>query len=115
MKQFNISLDISLDKMSTAERKFVEEQGHAGIFESLLLQGLQSIYPNGMPISKSKLVARIQKSIESLDKTATIFSAEESEFELIKDVFTGDGARFQASQSRAVLSMIENLEKAYSV
>lgn len=113
MKTLPLSLSNSImSKVSDVERKFFETTGLAGIFETLLVQGLTSMHPQGLPLSKGKTLARLQRRIEDTPKDATSMEIEDADYDLIKEVFSGEGARFAPQQYRIVSEIAANVESA---
>lgn len=112
MKSFSVDLKLDLNKMPIPEKEFIEKVGYIGVFENMFIGGLNTIYPQGLPVSKTKTLARLQRRIEAMQKGDNELVCEETEFDLIKEVFLEDKAKFAPGQSRPVLSLIENIEKA---
>lgn len=111
MKTLNFeNVNILHPKMSEQEVKLMTDMGVIGVFEMLLVQGLTSIYPQGLPMPKGKTLARLQARILHITPKDTCIIIEDAEFDLVKQVFTGEEAKFQASQYGVVLQYADAIE-----
>lgn len=112
MRIINLEIHVDRSKLIKPEQDFWDQIGFIGIFESLLLQGIQSLHPQGLPVVKGKILARIQQRIEDATKSATTLTVEDAEYDLIKSVFLNEQTTFQPQQYRVVTKFIELVEKA---
>jgi hypothetical protein len=111
MKALNFEkVNLLHPKMVEQEVKLMAELGVIGVFETLLIQGLSSMYPQGLPMVKGKTLARLQARILGIPSTQTSINVEDAEFDLVKQVFAGEDAKFQATQYGVVLQYADALE-----
>lgn len=111
MKTLNFeNVNILHPKMSEQEVKLMTDMGVVGVFEMLLVQGLSSIYPQGLPMTKGKILARLQARVAISPVQNTQIDIEDAEFDLVKQVFAGEEAKFQASQYGVILQYVDALE-----
>lgn len=115
MYKIQVKLDLDMSRAGTQEKQFMDEVGHIGVFETLLVSGMQSLYPQGIPMSKGKVLARLQRRFDECEKNVENVTIEDAEFDLIKSVFKNDDVKFQPGQYRPVMSILDNIEAATKV
>lgn len=115
MRKLSLEIDINLEKLVGDQKVFFEQSGNVGVFETLLNQALMSIHPQGVPISKGRTLARLQRQLDNVDKNSTVIFLEDAEFDLVKGAFTNDDAKFAPQQYRVVSSILVNIEGAQSI
>lgn len=111
MKTLNLNFEFDTSKLANEEeKKFFSENGHAGIFQIIFTQGINSIYSQGMTIKDGVVYNKISKKIEQLTKDEHDLELEDSEFAMIENVFLTDQAKFHPTQFgiiEAILSKVE--------
>lgn len=112
MKTLDITLDIDALKTADEEKEQILSLGSVIVFEALFIQGLNRRYQAGLPLAKGKLLARIQTKLDKLNSSNSILDLEESEFDLVKEVFTSEDSSFGPSQYRAVMQFIRAIESS---
>lgn len=111
MKNLNIVVEVEKLKLSDAEKLHLETFGFGGLLESLLIQGLSLKYKEGLVGSKQRILNRI---LDKLDFRKNDIDLEESEFDLIKEVFLDESVKFHPSQARLICQYMDKLEKLLS-
>lgn len=111
MKKIDIVINLEKLKLSDAEKKHFSVYGFGGMFESVLIQGLNFLYPDGLLGVKHRILNRILNKLDSLTENNSVLELEESEIDLIKSVFLSDKACFQASQTRLICQYVELIDR----
>lgn len=110
MVKFVFQIDLSQCKISEQEIADINKLQQKMLFENILNQGMQSKYPNGITNKLSRDYAKILKK---LDKAPGNFlELEDSEFDIVKDMFTNEGSRFLPAQTRLVQLYSEQVDIA---
>lgn len=114
MKTIDLSgVELNAKFQSAEEKEYFIQFGTLGVFESLLNQAIGSMYPQGLPLPKGKILARIQRQIDTETSKyvlSTELNVEEAEFDLIKSTFQNDNVKFHPGQYRVVSQVIEAIE-----
>ena len=107
MRLFNYVLDLSKLGFKEGEGK---EVNHKVTFERYLETGLSALYSQGLDNKTRREYARILDKLD-LSSDGTI-KLEESEFDIINEVFSSEKAKFDPKQTRIVTLYIKALEGA---
>jgi hypothetical protein len=108
MKEFNIFVNPTDLKMIPEEAKFIAENGFNGVFENVVNHAIHTRYPQGIGGRTQRTFARI---LNKLDATKdNLLQLEEDEFELLKNLFTHDEAKFPATQTRLIDAYVKQFE-----
>jgi len=94
--------------MNPDEQKFIEQAGFTLVFENIINAAFQVRYPQGIGGSVQRTYGRILNKLDTQEHDQ--LNLEESEFDLLKDLFMHEGARFHPSQTRLILKYIERIE-----
>jgi len=109
MKVFKYGFDPVELKMNPDEQKFIEAAGLKIVFENILNNAFQVRYPQGIGGSVQRTYGRILTKLDVQEYDQV--NLEEGEFDLLKNLFTHEGARFHPSQTRLILKYIQEIEK----
>lgn len=111
MKTLNLRVTVDNLRLSDAEKQHIESFGFGGLLESLLIQGLSFKYKDGIGGAKQRVLNRI---LDKLDFRKDDIELEESEFDLLKEVFLDENVKFHPSQSRLICQYMDKVEKLLS-
>lgn len=116
------SIDISFchDKFLTGDgnKAVFATGGYAEFFEALLNNGIAAKFPQAqIPLSKGKILARIQNKLDDLKPTngkevGKCLDVEEAEYDLIKGVFCEENSAFHVSQLQLAVHFGSRVEEA---
>jgi len=112
MKNLNISFNTEAINLSDNESTEIKKHGFAMPFEVIFNQGLGALYPQGLTLSKGKVLSRIQKKLDALKSHDLHLELEEAEFDLVKEVFLSESVKFMPTQYRLVSIYVDSIEKA---
>lgn len=108
MKEFNIFVNPNDLKMIPEEAKFIVDNGFNAVFENVVNHAIHTRYPQGIGGRTQRTFARI---LNKLDATKNdLLQLEEDEFELLKNLFTHEDAKFPATQTRLIDAYVKQFE-----
>lgn len=111
MKKFSLKVDVSsMTQLNPDTKKFIEELGSKGCFEKMLEAALQSTHKDGLGGRLQKRHFEILQALDNCD--GNFLELENENFEMVKNAFEGEGARFQHGLTRLVMQYRKNIENA---
>lgn len=112
MRTLNIGFDIEKTAPNDASKQWLKEEGYSGAFTNLLNQGISGQFPQGVPLSKAKILSRIQDKLKAMESDDQTLDIEEAEYDLLKSVFMNDSTPFLIGQVGLATIFSEAVEKA---
>lgn len=121
MKTFSLDIFKGINDLPPTEKAYIEANGAAPILLSLLMQGLQSLYPNGLELNEGLILAGLQTTIQNfikyeqkLGKYEDKMLLPDNQFELIRSVFSNEKVKFFPAQYRIISNIINNIKMVQS-
>lgn len=112
MRVVDIGFDIDALHPNELTREFLLKEGCSTAFHNLLSQGVTGQFPQGIPLGKGKILARIQKKLQEMGPQDTLLDVEEAEYDLLKTVFMNDSTPFSVGQVALAAIFSEAVERA---
>lgn len=121
MKTLHFAFDVDkvfgVGDTGEAAKKFIAGLGFGKLLAEYLNQGISSLYPpppqgSGVPMSKGKVLGKVQTLLEGLPKDSESTTLEDAEFDLLKFVFLSDNVSFAPNQVRIASAFADTIEKA---
>lgn len=117
MKKFKYEIDLEKLHLNDTEKEEFKktDPNQKTLFEMIFNQGLQSKYQGqgGIGGPKQRSLGRILNKLD--EASVNYITLEESEYDLLKEIFCEDSAKFDPRHTRAVVQYIEEVEKACKV
>lgn len=110
MKRFKYTADVTKLRLNEKEQEFFAMDGQKQVFENMCNQAIKARFQNGIGGVKQRSYGRI---LEKMDKsTSDYILLEDTEFDLLREIFADEAARFEPQQTRIVNEYLNNIENA---